>query len=383
MPVPFHTLKNGMQVKLGRIKPTTPPKAVRLENFWDRRRALRGLPEHIDYWTKAAASIRRMYLNNQLGCCVISGKMHQLGVYSANERGPERIILATDAEVKSQYEGICGRGDNGCYITAVLDTWRTKGLVANGKAYKLDGYASVNARNLVLLRTAIHIFGSVTFGIDLPASWLNTDDGELWDVTPSGSVGGHDVCAVGYDARGVVISTWGGVRTITWAALESGRYIDECYVQLSPDWYNDDGVAASGFDVAGLRKALEDFANGVMPDDPTPVPGPTPPPPGPTPPPAPHPLVTVTLPRLAFQSSGSLFHPAENQPLAITGQVNADGPIVIAWSGGSTMIGGSWWVLLLSLGAKYLPIILADIAAGKTWQEILADLFAARKKQVG
>ena len=294
MALPFHTLKSGKRVKLGRKIPDTPPKVVQLQSFFDRNRALRGIPDQLDYWTQAAKSLERIYLNDQYGDCVIAGKLHQLGVYSANNYGAAKVILATDAEALQQYHAICGPGDNGCFIGAVLDYWMKKGLKAGGKLYPLDGYAGVDASNLVLLKTAIHIFGSVTFGIDLPAAWLNTDDGEEWDVTSSRSVGGHDVPAVGYSKRGVVISTWGGLRTITWAALESGRYIDECYVQLSPAWYDDDRLAPSGFDVEGLRAALDKFKAGELPADPDPVPpgpgpgpGPGPIPPAPVPPPAP------------------------------------------------------------------------------------------------
>jgi len=298
-----------------------------------------------------------------------------LGVYSANNFGPEKTILATDAEVNQQYVSWCGAGDNGCYITAVLNRWMKDGLKAGGKVYPLDGYAAVEPVNLVLLKTAIHIFGSVTFGIDLPAAWLNTDDGELWDTTDSGSVGGHDVCALGYDHRGVVVATWGGTRIITWSALESGSYIDECYVQLAPAWYQDARLAPSGFDVAGLKKAMEDFKAGRLPDDPDPVNPPAPPaPPGPTPPPVPWPGLTVTLPsaHLDLKASGEGHNP--DYVPSYSGSLVWDGPVVVGGGSGVPM-GAIPWSLIIALALKYGPIILADIQAGKTWQQILADLF--------
>ena len=380
--MPFHTLKSGRQVKLGRLIPTTPPKAVKLESFFHRPANLMGLPENLDYWTKAASSIRRMYLNDRLGCCVITGKMHQLGVYSANNFGADKTILATDAEVQNQYVSICGAGDNGCYITAVLNTWMQKGLVAGGKIYPLDGYAAVEPSNLVLLKTAIHIFGSVTFGIDLPSAWLNTDDGEQWDVTNSGSVGGHDVCALGYDHRGVIIATWGGTRVITWAALESRAYIDECYVQLAPAWYQDARLAPSGFDVAGLKQAMEDFKSGKLPDDPDPtVPPPPPAPPVPAPP-TPAGPITVTLPLFTGGVKPSDYITDPTQPTAYVFSLAAQGPIVVSLGAAHHLMGAVPWALILALAAKYLPIILADLAAGKTWQEILADILGAGKKSL-
>ena len=56
----------------------------------------------------------------------------------------------------------------------------------------------------------------------------------------------------------------------TWPAWDT--YVTECYAVLSPDWYNADGLAPSGFDVAGLRAALAALGGGRLPDGPTPPP---------------------------------------------------------------------------------------------------------------
>lgn len=365
-----HKLKNGLMVKLGRKVPTVKPRVVKLGNYLDRPKLLRSLPESLDYWSKAKASLDRMYLNDRYGCCVISGKMHQLGVYSGNDLGAAGLVLADDREVLRQYESICGPGDNGCYIQEVLDHWRTRGLVAGGKTHNLDAYCGVDAADLVCLKTAVKLFGSVTLGIDLPSTWLDTGDGDLWDITSGRSVGGHDVPAVGFTKAGLVISTWGGLRTITWAALESGRYVDECYVQLAPEWYNDDRLSPAGVDVAGLRKALNDFANGILPDDPTEPPVPVPP----SPPPAywyPDYQVTVEGNLPAAVGGGVIQLRGEAVPMVGPGR----GP-----GGAGDPNQAIPWALILALAAKYLPIILAGLAAGKTWLEILADILASQKQ---
>src|SRR6185436_16391286 len=105
--------------------------------------------------------------------------------------------------------------------------------------------------NKLLVQTAITIFGSLTLGINLPGDWTCTNC--TWDISRQGIVGGHDVCVCGYDEKGVQISTWGGICTITWAAFLSNKWIDECYVQLSPDWYNADNLTPNGINVAALR----------------------------------------------------------------------------------------------------------------------------------
>src|SRR5207248_687488 len=95
-------------------------------------------PASCDYYTKAAPSVSRMYRNNVKGCCVISGKFHLLGIWTANDTDSPGVALATDTEVDSQYARICGPGDNGCYIPAVLDWFKKNGLVLGGKTYKTD-----------------------------------------------------------------------------------------------------------------------------------------------------------------------------------------------------------------------------------------------------
>lgn len=370
MALPFVKLKGGKQVKLGRKIPETPPPAVELARFFRRPEGLKGLPENLDYWTKAGTSIRRMYLNDRLGCCVVSGKMHQLGVYSANNYGADKTILATDPEVRDQYTRICGAGDNGCYITAVLNWWMKNGLKAGGKVYPLDGYAKVDSTDLVMLKTAIHIFGSVTFGIDLPAKWLDTDDGEMWDVTNSGSVGGHDVPALGYDHRGVVISTWGGTRVISWAALESRRYIDECYVQLSPQWYSDYRLSPSGFDVDGLKKALEEFKGGVTPSDPDKPPEP------PTPQPPTPPAPAYYYPTYLINLETTLPDAFGGAKITVTGHLVPEIPHSQV---GEQPRGKFDWKELL---AVLLPIILKWLGEGIPMSEIL-DRLSTEEKAAG
>ncbi len=126
-------------VCLGRIRPKAMPPALRLAAYLDEGAMSPPLPTSINRRDAAAKSIARMYLNDQLGDCVIAGKGHALGVWSANDSDSGGVVLATDAEIKQQYQAICGPGDNGCVITNVLDVMRSKGFQAGGKLYKIDG----------------------------------------------------------------------------------------------------------------------------------------------------------------------------------------------------------------------------------------------------
>ncbi len=289
IPVPS-MFSHAMQkaVKLGRIRPKARPMCPKFASYFDPS-VLATLPDTVDYSAKAMAAIKHMYLNDTYGCCVISGKAHQEGVWSGNDNAA--LVLATDAEILAAYRiWNPGHQDNGCNISDVLDYMRSHGLIFGGAPRKIDGYLSVNWTNQTLAKAAIYLFGSLTLGVNLPNAWLNTNDGDLWEPTNSGIVGGHDICAVGYNATGVVIATWGGLRTITWAAFTDTRWVDECYVQLAPDWYGSDSIAPSGLNIEKLKADLELIGGGNLPPlepDPVPVDPPVPVPPGPVVPPVP------------------------------------------------------------------------------------------------
>jgi hypothetical protein len=379
MGLPFHRLGNGRRVKLGcRTRKTIPHHVVQFGEFIDRPKARVFVPEAIDYSLNSAANLTLPLGNFNYGDCVIAGKLHQLGIWSGSDSDSPGLILPTEQEALRQYVQICGPGDYGCEIIPVLDYWRTRGLTAAGKSHLIDGWCAVDATDAVLLKAAIYLFGTVTFGIDLPSAWLSAPDDGLWDITSSRVVGGHDVSAFGFDAAGVKISTWGGKRTISWAALASGRYITECYLPLSPDWYGSDDLSPSGLDTPALQNALKDFAAGVLPVDPPPPVPPVPPVP---PPPAPWVGSVITVP--TFAVGGSFTQGTADQygkfqtDLSIT--VTADGPITVSGAAGSHTFGAFPWAVILALIAKDLPIILADLAAGKTWPEILADIVLAQK----
>ncbi len=246
-------------------------------------------PAATDYSAKAQASIARMYLNDQLGDCVIAGKMHKLGLWSANDSDSGGVVLATDAEVRTQYLKLAAvpGTDSGCIITDVLDYFTRSGLVAGGKTYKIDGYVPIDHTDPVEVKVAILLMGSLTLGINLPQAWTTGGNNSVWDTTNTQIVGGHDVCAVGYDQQYVYIATWGGLRRITWAGFTDRRFITELYACLGQVWYGADKTcSALGWDYNRLKSALDTLKLGQLPDitPPVPVPPVPPVPPIPVPP---------------------------------------------------------------------------------------------------
>lgn len=299
----------GQQVKLGRNRPTaivgtnkyvlreyadgSHKLTLKFASYYDPAKDANAPPPVIvDWMAKAAASLSHMYLNDQLGDCVIAGKYHAVGIWTGNETGT--AVTGTDAEVKAAYTSICGPGDNGCNIVAVLDAFKTSGLKFNGVTHKISDYVSIDWTNQLLVQVALEVFGTITLGINLPQAWLDAPEGGTWDVTTSQIVGGHDVTAGGYDATGVWVSTWGGKRKITWKAFLSKQWIEEAEVPLSPDWYSNGNLAPNGIDGKTLAIDLAALGNGVVP--PIGPPSPTPPvPPTPVPPTPPVSSVTITL----------------------------------------------------------------------------------------
>lgn len=275
----FGTVAAPVQrVKLGRIRPTRFPLHLRLSAFIDLVKAAGQLPPMLDYYTKAATSISRMYLNDTYGDCVIAGKYHATGVWTANDSDSGGVVVGTDQEVLASYRRICGPGDNGCNIEEVLRAFQSEGLPFNGKAHKIDGYIGVDWTSKDLVKASLYLFGAASIGVNLPSAWTNNS---VWDVTNSSIVGGHDVTCVGYNDQGVQISSWAKIYTITWAAFLQNRWVEEFWALLSADWYNSDKLAPCGLNVAALQTALQQLGGGTIPPLPDPNPPPPPPPPVP------------------------------------------------------------------------------------------------------
>lgn len=309
------------------------------------------------------------------GDCVIASILKVIGGLTANESGTP--ALSSSAEALREYQTICGPGDEGCVITDVLDYAKANGVTLSGVIHKIDNYVSLDTTDYNLVQVAVEVFGpAVKFGVNLPNSWDQAVQGNgfVWDVPsdPNDIVGGHDVPGVDAAADGVTVLTWGYSGKLTKAAMADTAIVDECYVLLAPDWYANGNLAPNGINAATLAADLALVGQGTAP-----VVGPTPPPtpPGPPVPPAPAPTTmsgVVTIPAQTIRvphlfGTVAVTIPAQTVPVTVSNapvahQVGANGVLI---------------ALLLQYGAKILPIVLADLAAGKTWPQILADVAAA------
>ncbi len=342
-----------VSVKLGRKPPTMGLHAPRFSAHFDQTAMTQAPPASTNRRTTAAAALARMYLNDTLGCCVIASKAHALGLWAGAESALD--VEAADAEIRQQYTGICGPGDNGCVITDVLNVMKSTGFLAGGKHYPIDGYVAVDWTNQLEVQVVTVVYGASCIGINLPQAWTTA---AVWDV-PTGAgaqiVGGHDVCPVDYAPEGVYVSSWGRIYLMTWAAFQSRTWVEEMYAMLAPLWYAQGNMSPYGINAATLKADMVALQGGTIPD---PGPGPGPKPPLPPPPPSPPP---VPGPSVLFPFYLSRNVPQGGRILLTARKPMPAGYYAVATSTAAGMSGASMAISgeeILALIVKYGPVVL-------------------------
>lgn len=175
-----------------------------------------------------------MFVNDQLGCCVISGRAHHTLRFEFNEQGV--AIPITDAEVKREYLTESGGADSGLVLLYSLRDWRNKGWMAGGKHYRIHSFLEVNPRSPEEIKEATIVGLGIQYGIRLPLSAADQRNaGQIWDTTSGpraqvGSWGGHLVHGCEYDPEGVTVETWGSKQKMTWRFIRD--YCDEAYMVI-------------------------------------------------------------------------------------------------------------------------------------------------------
>jgi hypothetical protein len=307
-------------------------------------------PLSADYTAKATTALAEMYLNDQLGDCVIAGGYHAVGVETGNAGD---LFLATAAQITADYSAIGGyvpgnsSTDNGCDELTALNYWGHTGF-ADGT--KLIGYLAVDPSNQQEVESAIYLFENLFCCMELPSAWITpmpSASGFTWDVAGAPVPdNGHCVAGVGYGPAGVTISSWGMLGTLTWAAVAEYTAASNggsLYVMLSPDQLAKGQVKApNGVDWVSL---IEDFnAMGANPPIPVPTttpapthtPTPTPthtPTPTPTHTPTPTPSHTPTPTKTPHPTPTKTPHPTPSKsPHPTSGSTGSSGTAKFPWT---------------------------------------------------
>jgi hypothetical protein len=270
-------------VKFGRRRAASPRPRLRFANY---AAALPAPPAAIDWTPKASSALGLVYLNDQLGDCVIAAGMHLLGLATGNASG--KPFVASKAQVLADYSSIGGyvpgrpETDQGCNEEDAFAYWAGHGFADKSK---LAGWIAIDPTNENEVKQALWLFESVFFGVGLPDAWITPfpeASGFTWPVHgPADDNNGHAFLGVGYNAAGVQIDTWGLIGTVTWGAV--AKYCapssgGQLFALLTPDMLAaGQSKAPNGFAWSDLVADFDAMGGHV----PAPAPAPSPLPPKP------------------------------------------------------------------------------------------------------
>ncbi|HXW42129.1 MAG TPA: hypothetical protein VEK75_13050 [Xanthobacteraceae bacterium] len=270
-----HQDQTGHYFRLGRNRPVARGPRLSLKNYL--MRGVPAPPASVDYSKKAAKALAQMYLNNQLGDCVIAGMAHLVGVFTGNAGDP--LAVYSSNQIIALYSAIGGyvpghpNTDHGCDEQTALNYWQQHGAPTQSGAHEIAGWISVDGNDETEYRTALWLFENLYFGLELPNAWINpfpSAPGFVWNVAgPPIPTNGHCVVGVGYTPKGVTICTWGMMGLMTDGAI--AKYATtvgagELYTVVSHDALEKaTEKAPNGFDWSQLVADFDSMGGNVSP----------------------------------------------------------------------------------------------------------------------
>jgi hypothetical protein len=236
----------SLQFKAGRLPHDPRPPRVRLRRLAG---ATLTPPPQSDW---GCDQMNYMALNDQIGCCTIASKDHQIS--GQQWYGQSQSVVIPDAETLKAYSAISGydpatgRNDNGATMQASLDYWRKVGIAG----YKIEAFAQIDPRDLDMIRVCIDSFGAVDTGMWFPDFAMDQfDNGQVWDlrgIRRYRNDGGHCVPLIGYGRDYLDCWTWGRRQRMTIEFFQ--RFFDEVWAVADRNWQRPDGTVPNGIDGA-------------------------------------------------------------------------------------------------------------------------------------
>lgn len=168
-------------------------------------------PPSVDYEHRADFSYIAM--NDQLGCCTISGMYHVYCVQSALVG--TQVPYPGDQAIETTYYGLTGGPDTGLPLQTVVNAASTTGMWG----HKLDAAGSVHPHDTTTLKQVIDIFGAAYAAGLLPDTAESQFEQHVpWSLEPGShpGTGGHCFDLVGYDQHFLYAATWGGIQPVTY-----------------------------------------------------------------------------------------------------------------------------------------------------------------------
>jgi hypothetical protein len=196
--------------------------------------------------------------NDRAGCCTRACYGHVVQqrcalLETACKLTEDHVLAAYQAG--TGWDGVPGsasdRGDN---ILSALVQMKNSGL----GPYRIRSFGRVNTHDPIEMRAALHTFGSLIVGANLPRRIQR--DGYDWDVSPlgartadeaPGTLGGHAFILTGHQ-RG----QWFGLPWVDRVSISyawEDLYLDEAWFVVDDLWITANRKAPNGFDLARLQ----------------------------------------------------------------------------------------------------------------------------------
>jgi len=215
----------------------------------------------VDY-TKGGTLVYSMDANDQVGDCELAAACHTDNTWTGNVGLESSFALNA---ILRQYKRLSPH-DQGLTDGQMITAWEREGLANNKQAKILDAI-SIDPTDAATMQSAIYLFGSVQFDLDVPDAWVQSfAPGGIWDATPGVSAdsnNGHCISFAGASTAGYTLITWGAIATITQAGVaicDPGAYV--CF---SLRWFDANGVAPNGLQYDELSEYWVDAGGKALP----------------------------------------------------------------------------------------------------------------------
>lgn len=266
--------------------PFSPPRPESVASFdlvmrrISERVALPPVPQAIS-WKRSIADANWNNLGNDtVGDCTVAAACHMVMCWSDNTQAEPWTFQTSDTVADfNDYK----TSPDSATLQNILYDWKAFGVHRQDRgaavAVKIDAYALLNLNDAAALKVqvqrTIQLFGGCYFGILLPKFAVKYVDGKPgyegpmppdWNLTNAqldakgadaarDPKAGHCVPAIGFDANGLQVVTWGQLAIMSWDFF--ARYRDEAWAVLCKSaWVKGDGTTPSGLTSTEL---VQDF----------------------------------------------------------------------------------------------------------------------------
>lgn len=221
-----------------------------------------------------------MYMNDQLGCCVVAGAQHETRLWVAEGTGSDTVTFDDAVTVRNyrklgNYDPANPDTDQGCDMLVAAQLRIRDGIFdSNGHLHKLGIALELdcgpNYLNLDQFWYASFLFDGLGLGIGVTDEWeIDFQDGIPWDANdynPNQIKGGHYVPAIareelnlhGQTVLAGEIVTWGGIQQITPAGLQVCTNRVMCYASMEK---LNNGVDMNGLSWSDMRADIQRVVN--------------------------------------------------------------------------------------------------------------------------